>query len=38
MYKSMIKRYGNEFLSLYKVSKKQYDDKWKWYWVILRAY
>ena len=38
MYKSMIKRFGNEFFTLYKVSKMLYDDKWKWYWVILREF
>ena len=38
MYKSMIKRFGNEFFKLYKVSKKCYDKKWKWYWVILREF
>ena len=38
MYKSMIKRLGNEFFSIYKVSKKLYDDKWQWYWVILREF
>ncbi len=38
MYKSMLKRFGNEFFNLYKVSKKCYDEKWKWYWVILREF
>ena len=38
MYKSMIKRFGEEFFTLYKVSKKLYDKKWKWYWVILREF
>ena len=38
MYKSMIKRYGNEFFNLYKVSRKIYDEKWGWYWVILREF
>lgn len=38
MHKSMILRYGNEFFSLYKVSKRFYDDRWKWYWVILREF
>ena len=38
MYKSMIKRYGTEFFELYKVSLKNYDEKWGWYWVILREF
>jgi len=38
MHRSMILRYGNEFLSLYKVSNRFYDKKWKWYWVILRKF
>jgi len=38
MHKSMIQRYGNEFLSLYKVSNRFYDKVWKWYWVILRKF
>ena len=38
MYKSIIKRYGTEFFELYKVSLKNYDEKWGWYWVILREF
>lgn len=38
MYKSMIKSFGTDFFTLYKVSKKFYDEKWKWYWVILREF
>ena len=38
MYKSMIKRFGEEFFTLYKVSRKLYDEKWRWYWVILREF
>jgi hypothetical protein len=38
MYKSLIKRFGQEFFTLYKVSKKLFDQKWKWYWVILREF
>lgn len=38
MYKSLIKRFGQEFFTLYKVSKKLFDEKWKWYWVILREF
>ena len=35
MYKSMIKRHGNEFYRLYTVSNKLFDKSWGWYWVIL---
>ncbi len=38
MYKSMIKRYGNGFFELYKVSLKSYDEKWGWHWAILREF
>ena len=36
MYRSMIRRYRNDFFKMYKVSNKLFDEKWGWYWVILR--
>lgn len=38
MFKSMLKRFGNELFKLYKVSKKMHDERWNSYWVILRQF
>ena len=37
-FKSMLKRFGNEFFKLYKVSEKMHDERWNSYWVILRVF